>query len=55
MDRAGHGLLAVTAISGTILSLLGFAFVKDADLVDGAINVDTPGKDLINRFRVSMD
>ena len=55
MDRAGHGRLAVTAISGTILSLVGFAFVDDADLVDGTIDVGTPGEDLIDRFQVAMD
>jgi len=55
MDMAGHGLLAVTAISGTILSLVGFAFVDDVDLVDGAIDVDTPGEDLIDQFQGAMD
>ena len=50
MDRAGHCLLAVTAISAANLSLVGFAFVDDADLVDGTIDVDTPGEDLIDRF-----
>jgi len=55
MDRAGHGLLTLTAILGTILSLFGFAFVADADLVDGAIDIDTPGEDLIDRFQVAID
>ena len=55
MGRAGHGLLAVTAISGTILSLVGFAFVDDADLVDRAIHVDTPREDFIDQFQVAMD
>ena len=54
-DRAGHGLLAVTTISATTLSLVGFAFVDNADLVDDAIDVDTPGEDLIDRFQVAMD
>jgi len=54
-DRVGHGLLAITAISLTTLSLVDFAFVDDADLVDGAIDVDTPGKDLIDRFKYAMD
>ena len=55
MDRAGHGLLAITAVSLTTLSLVGFAFVDDADLVDGAIGVDTPGEDIIDQFQVAMD
>ena len=50
MDRAGHGLLAITAMSLTTLSLVGYAFLDDADLVDGAIDVDTPREDIIDRF-----
>ena len=48
-------VLAVTAISGTTLPLVGFAFANDADLVDGAIDVETPGEDLIARFQVAID
>ena len=50
MDRADHGLLAITAISAITLPLVGFAFVDDADLVDGAFDVDDPGEDLIDGF-----
>ena len=55
MERAGHGLLAVTAMSLTTLSLVGFAFVDDADLVDGAFDVDNPGEELIEGFQSAMD
>ena len=55
MDRAGHGLLAITAISLTTLSLVGFAFVNDVDLVDGAFDVDNPGEELIEGFQSAMD
>jgi len=37
----GHGHTNVTIISGIILSLVGFAFVGDVDLLKGAIDVDT--------------
>ena len=54
-DRAGHGLLAITTMSLTTLSLVSFAFMDNADLFDGAIDVDTPREDLINRFQSVMD
>ena len=49
----GHGPTAMTAIPGTIMSLLGFAFVDNAELVGGAIDDDTPGEgeDLYVEFR----
>ena len=47
--------LRSTAMLLTILSLGAFAFVDDGDLVDGAINVDTPGEGLIEGFQSAMD
>jgi len=55
MDRADHGILAITAMSLTTLSLVGFAFVEDADLVDGSFDVDIPGEEFIKGFQSAMD
>ena len=49
------GKEALAAMSLTPLSLVGFAFVDDADLVDGAIDVDAPGEGIIDRFQSAMD
>ena len=37
--RKGHGTIIITPISKRTVSLLGFAFVNDADLVTAANNV----------------
>ena len=55
MNRAGHGLLAITAIYLTTLSLVGFALVDDADPVDGSFDVDNPGEETIEGFQSAMD
>jgi len=48
--RQGNGIAPTT--SALISSKV---FVDDADLVDGVIDVDTPGEDLIDRFQSAMD
>ena len=50
MERAGHGLQIIAAISLLLLRIVGFAFVDDADLVEGAPNVNTPPEDLVAPF-----
>ena len=40
MKKAGHGLKAIIAISRKSFSLVGFAFVDDADIVDGAEDIN---------------
>ena len=36
MERFRHGLILLAAIMQVLLTIIGFAFVDDADLVDGA-------------------
>ena len=46
----GHGMKVTTPISKQEASILGFAFVDDADLVCGANDVHTTGATMITRF-----
>ena len=55
MKTAGHGLKAVTAISRKSVSLVGFAFVDDTDIIDGAEDVNTSGERILARFQSAMD
>ena len=50
MERFCHGLILLAAITRVLLTIIGFAFVDDADLVDGALSVHTRGEDLIVDF-----
>ena len=43
----GHGMTVITTISNQTISLLGFAFIDDADLVSVADNVYTLGTSMI--------
>ena len=54
MEAAGHGLQLLSAISWLLLTIIGFAFVDDADLVDGARDVRTPGEALIADFQQAL-
>ena len=47
MKNMGWGLQFQTAMSLTVLSILGFAFIDDTDLVHSANNPITPAEDLI--------
>ena len=55
MKTAGHGLKAVAAISRKSVSLVGFAFVDDTDIIDGAEDVNTSGERILARFQSAMD
>lgn len=50
----GHGMTIVTAISKTVVSPLGFAFVDNGDLVSGADNAHTSGETTIEQFQDLM-
>ena len=55
MERAGHGLQILAAISLLILCIVRFAFVDDADLVEGAPDVKTPSEDLVAPFQQALN
>ena len=42
MKCASHGLQVLTAISLVLLRIVGFAFLDDVDLVEGALDLCTP-------------
>ena len=50
----GHGMKVATPISKQDVSLLGFAFVDDADLVCRADDIHTTGATMITRFQSLM-
>ena len=50
----GHSMNVTTPIFKQDVSLLGFAFVDDADLVSGANNVHSTGTTMIARFQALM-
>ena len=52
--RRGHGTTITTTMSRTEVSLLGFAFVDDADLVSATNNVHTTGKEMIAKMQALM-
>ena len=52
--RRGHGTTFTTAITRTEVSLLGFAFVDDADLVSAANDVHTTGEEMIAKMQALM-
>ena len=47
MEHFCHGIILLTIITRFLLTIISFAFVDDADLVDGAQSVHTCGEDLI--------
>jgi len=51
MRRAGHGVRITSAITNTIIALVGFAFVDDTDL----FCTNTPGEDLSTTFQAALD
>ena len=55
MKQAGHGLTAITAISRKSVSLVGFAFVNDADIIDRAEDVNLSGERILSRFQAATD
>ena len=52
--RKGHGTTFITPISKKIASLLGFAFVDDADLVTAARNACTSSAEMIQKMKAFM-
>ena len=52
--RKGHGTTIITPISKKIVSLLGFAFVDNADLVTMANNAYTSGAVMIPKIPALM-
>ena len=49
-----HATTIITAISKTVVSFLGFAFVDNADLVTAADNAHTSGETIIKRMQALM-
>ena len=52
--RKGHGTTITTVMSRTVVSLLGFSCVDDADLVTAADNAYTSGKAMIEKMQSLM-
>ena len=52
--RKGHGTKIITPISKRTVSLLGFAFVDDADLVSAAKNAYQSGAEMIQKMQAHM-
>ena len=52
--EAGHGIEIATAITKMILSLMGFAFVDNADLAQAAPDHETSGEEMINDIQEFM-
>ena len=53
--EAGHDIEIATAITKMILSLMGFAFVDNADLAQAAPDQDTSKAEMINDFQEFME
>lgn len=49
------GIEIATAITKMILSLISFAFIDNADLVQTASNQDTSRKEMIDKFQESLE
>lgn len=61
MRRHGHGLSIISPLTFVALYVISFAFIDYTNVVHGACNVCTPGKDVIpeiqdivNRWKGSM-
>ena len=52
--RNGHGTTIITAISRKIASILGFAFVDNADLTTAASNAHTSVTEMIHKMHALM-
>ena len=50
----GHGTTITTAISRPVVSLIGFTFVNDSDLVTTANNAYTSGEAIIEKMQSLM-
>ena len=56
MHTAGHGVRITSALTNTIISLVGFAFVDDTDLFCvGFTSTTTGGEDLAASFQNALD
>ena len=55
MECAGHGLQILAVLSLLILRIVGFAFVDNADLVEGAPDVYTPSDNLVAPFQKALN
>ena len=55
MEHASHGLQILAAISLILLRIVGFAFVDDADLNEGAPDVNKSPKYLVSPFQKALN
>ena len=50
----GHATTIITTISKTVVSLIGFVFADDTDLVTAADNAHASGETLIKQMQILM-
>ena len=55
MHTAGHGVRVTSALTNTIISLVGFAFVDDTDLFCAGATPTTTGAALAADFQGALD
>ena len=55
MSAAGHGVHLKTSLTGSPISLVGFAFVDDTDLFIAGSDPNTSGEDLVAEFQTTLD
>ena len=55
MHTAGHGVRVTSALTSTIISLVGFAFVDDTDLFCAGATSTTTGAALAADFQGALD
>ena len=55
MHEAGHGVRITSALTSTIISLVGFAFVDDTDLFCAGTSSTTTGEELSPEFQAALD
>ena len=52
--NAGHRMKLLTSITKAPISLMGYLFVDDANIMQGADNINTSKEDLIPNFQEFM-
>ena len=55
MVTAGHGVNLLSAMSGTLISFICYAFVDDTDVVHAGSDVYTSGEDVMREMQVVVD
>ena len=53
-NKVGHGMKFLTSITKVFISFMGFAFMDDIYLVQGANDINIWGEELIPNFQVYM-